>query len=461
MDITIPPSEIRTLIGKTATYVTKNGVAFENKIKSKESRNPKFVFLNENDPYHAYYQFVLNGIRENGEIPLLNTKAAKIISDHDENSKTTIHVEKKHMEKEPLRKPHEFCFLQLDNDNTTVSPTDLAVIKLVAQFTVINGSKIADDFKKYVLNDSHKSPQFQFLKENHSKNKIYQNYVNYYSEIWNNQAGIIDHITQDTSKTEFLDKCFNMAEYFTKESVDLKELEEKRLAERIKFSSIDWNDFALVETIEFTQLDEIAELHKPLVKSNLEYRSLVQKGETSLFDEVDATSDAEVEEELIRKDAVEEEAEEKPKDAPQGEDEDETVPSYADDQDSNSDDGSTKEAKSEGTEVARGRKVPKGMKVRAAGESRLMKRKFGAVDNSDAMIDPVSKEKLLRCPLTGKFILESKFQAHISTLLRDPKYEEEKQRYESKFKYGSGLTTDQVYENIQKLVRETPNKRKK
>ena len=51
-----PPPEVRNIVDKTASFVARNGVEFESKIRMNEQSNPKFNFLNPGDPYHAYYQ---------------------------------------------------------------------------------------------------------------------------------------------------------------------------------------------------------------------------------------------------------------------------------------------------------------------------------------------------------------------------------------------------------------------
>jgi hypothetical protein len=56
MDKTIiPPTEIRSTIAKTAWFIFNKGIAYEGKLRENERNNPKFCFLNPNDPYHAYY----------------------------------------------------------------------------------------------------------------------------------------------------------------------------------------------------------------------------------------------------------------------------------------------------------------------------------------------------------------------------------------------------------------------
>ena len=52
-----PPLQIRAVVDKTASFVAKNGRAFENKIiNSAKGREPKFAFLHPTSHYHAYYE---------------------------------------------------------------------------------------------------------------------------------------------------------------------------------------------------------------------------------------------------------------------------------------------------------------------------------------------------------------------------------------------------------------------
>lgn len=44
------------IVDKTAAFVARNGIDFENKIREKEAANPRFSFLSATDPYNAYYQ---------------------------------------------------------------------------------------------------------------------------------------------------------------------------------------------------------------------------------------------------------------------------------------------------------------------------------------------------------------------------------------------------------------------
>lgn len=52
-----PPPEIRAVADRTASYVAKNGRAFETRIlNSPKGQTPKFAFLHESSPFHSYYQ---------------------------------------------------------------------------------------------------------------------------------------------------------------------------------------------------------------------------------------------------------------------------------------------------------------------------------------------------------------------------------------------------------------------
>jgi splicing factor 3A subunit 1 len=81
-----PPPEIRAVCDRTALYVAKNGRAFETKIlNSSKGKTPKFAFLHENNPYHNYYedriQFYENGGTDEKE------SAAKAKDDEEEAKK--------------------------------------------------------------------------------------------------------------------------------------------------------------------------------------------------------------------------------------------------------------------------------------------------------------------------------------------------------------------------------------
>lgn len=63
-----PPPEIRAVADKTASYVAKNGRAFEARILgSGKGKTPKFAFLHESSPFHAYYEERIRFYEDGGE----------------------------------------------------------------------------------------------------------------------------------------------------------------------------------------------------------------------------------------------------------------------------------------------------------------------------------------------------------------------------------------------------------
>ncbi|OMJ09356.1 Pre-mRNA-splicing factor [Smittium culicis] len=58
-----PPPDIKGIIDKTAEYVAQSGPILEQRVRETEKNNSKFSFLNQNDPYHLYYQNQLTNFK--------------------------------------------------------------------------------------------------------------------------------------------------------------------------------------------------------------------------------------------------------------------------------------------------------------------------------------------------------------------------------------------------------------
>lgn len=67
--IIYPPREIRGIVDKTAAYISKtpNAAQLEDKIKERQKGDPKFQFLDAEDPYHRYYRYMIEKVREDAE----------------------------------------------------------------------------------------------------------------------------------------------------------------------------------------------------------------------------------------------------------------------------------------------------------------------------------------------------------------------------------------------------------
>lgn len=67
--IIYPPRDIRAIVDKTAAYISKtpNAAQLEDKIKDRQKGDPKFQFLDAEDPYHRYYRYMIEKVREDAE----------------------------------------------------------------------------------------------------------------------------------------------------------------------------------------------------------------------------------------------------------------------------------------------------------------------------------------------------------------------------------------------------------
>lgn len=75
------------IIEKTAKFIASQGPQMEILIKAKQSNNPLFEFLNQNNRMNKYYKHVMNAIKDN-TYPMIDEK-----EDNDDNSNDTNQTE--------------------------------------------------------------------------------------------------------------------------------------------------------------------------------------------------------------------------------------------------------------------------------------------------------------------------------------------------------------------------------
>ncbi|ODV94856.1 hypothetical protein PACTADRAFT_76458 [Pachysolen tannophilus NRRL Y-2460] len=435
-EIILPPGEIREIIDKTASYVFRNGPSFEIRVREKEFNNKKFSFLMQTDAYFSYYQWKLNQYKE-GKVD--NQKISEKVDGNNVVAADSNVVDSKDVIPEP--DALEFCC-----DLLPMSSLDLDVIKMTAFFIAKNGSSFID---QVLRKTSDEASQFEFLNANHSFRKIFDSYVLQYEKILKPSEKLINKIEEGLKNPyNVLERAFQRAEYEVKNEVEKAAKEEQIAKKELEFASIDWQDFTIVETIEFDEADKVSELPLPLSLADLQYRSLAQKKANSLLEE--APPDFEENAENII----------------------ETIPPTQIEKDKNitinsthtNNNGDIKEETQEtSTPVTAAnsisapqkiaRPVPRSMNIRTPGSSRRMR----GTDNATSEATN-AQEKMIRCPLTHKLIPESKFEQHIQIVLRDPRYKEEKSRFENKMRT-TNLTTENVLENIRNIVNSTSRKR--
>lgn len=399
-----PPQDIKVTIEKTVQYVKKNGEAFEEKLLANDNEK-KFSFLNNLDPYHGYYKALLEGKevgKSDGTLPKIDDKV-EIPSERD-----------------------TFLF---QNELPPVSNYDLDVIKLTAQYIACNSTKHIDQLQRYMNKKGNRS-QFAFLSPKHSLHPLFRDYCKQYLTIIeidkvrregqgksNNNDKVFQYVDKliSSSPQELFERAYRRAAHEKKHKLERKLQESEDRKQQEQYALIDWQDFTFVAKINFNAVDEVTELAVPLLREDVMYRSLLAKSKEIQLETAGPREETKGEREEI------EENENNPRTEVEAR-------------------GANVQNVQLNHEPGSGA-VPKGMKIRAAGESRL-KRKQKA------------SERTIECPITGEQIPEQEFDHHLKVLLRDPKYKEQQENFVRKnFTYGSNLTTDQVYENIKRLVR--------
>ncbi|CAJ0577896.1 unnamed protein product, partial [Mesorhabditis spiculigera] len=223
-------------VDKTANFVTRNGVELENKIREKEAQNPRFFFLLPTDPYNAYYKHKVKELHEGKEeAPRIQVPEAV----------------KEHVKKvaEAITRPppaHEFS-----DDPTTINAFDLDLIRLTALFVARNGRS----FMTNLMNREMRNFQFVFLKPQHSNFQYFSRLVEQYTKVLIPSNTITKELSEQREKKRLLDDVDKRVRW-EKYQKSLKDKEEAELEkERVAYAQIDWHDFVLVQTVDFSAQD--------------------------------------------------------------------------------------------------------------------------------------------------------------------------------------------------------------
>ncbi|CAG8577356.1 11123_t:CDS:10 [Acaulospora morrowiae] len=231
--IIYPPPDIRNIVDKTAVFVARNGVQFEERIRENEKHNVKFSFLNSNDPYHAYYQYKIAETKEGKVSKKVEPKEMRMeIKDEGPPPKA------------PPKEPPSFEFM---SDMPAISAQDLDILKLTAQFVARNGRQ----FMTALSQREQRNYQFDFLRPNHSLCNYFTKLVEQYAKVLVPPKNLNEKLKSNVNnKYQILE---------------------------LAYASIDWHDFVIVETVEFTEADETIDLPPPMSIIELENMTLTQK----------------------------------------------------------------------------------------------------------------------------------------------------------------------------------------
>ncbi|KJZ74352.1 hypothetical protein HIM_06358 [Hirsutella minnesotensis 3608] len=264
--VVLPPRDIRNILEKTAGYVARNGAVFEDRIREKESKNPKFSFLSPEDAYHNFYQWRLSEIRSGRGTDIAAGRAGD--------------AAKPEVPKGPPPPPE----LEFSAKMPRINQKDLEVLRHTARFT----AKFGRQWMTQLAQREAGSPQFQFLIPNHTFHNFFQHMVDQYSksskleenaQLQEIRIGQAKEIA-DKSRISILAK--QRAEYSKFQEAEKQKKEEEQEQKKVEFARIDWSDFVVVETITFSDADETANLPPPTNLADLQYASLEDRNKASI-----------------------------------------------------------------------------------------------------------------------------------------------------------------------------------
>uniref|UniRef100_A0A7M5XIH6 SURP motif domain-containing protein n=1 Tax=Clytia hemisphaerica TaxID=252671 RepID=A0A7M5XIH6_9CNID len=394
--IIYPPPEVRNIVDRTANFVARNGPEFEERIRGNEADNPKFNFLNPNDPYHAYYAHKLKEYRETdiADLPSLNEKEPQK-APQTQTKKQAPQVIETIIPKDP---PPAYEFTA---DPPTISALDLDIVKLTAQFVAKNGK----GFLTNLMTREQRNYQFDFLRPQHSLFQYFTRLVEQYTKVLLPPGDITQKLQKDLSdQWKVLDTVKYRVEWQQYQDREKRKVEDEKERERIAFASIDWHDFVVVETVNFNE-EETANLPPPVKKDQLGARMLQEErieklkatGEDAEQVEMDVEEE---EEELYQPYQQEQEKEKADSDMDEESDEEEAQPPAF---------------------------KPPMMPPPPSGPVHI--RKYDPKASKQPQPTPGGvPEKYLISPLTGEKIPVGSMESHMKIALLDPRWKEQKEK---------------------------------
>ncbi|XP_075895194.1 splicing factor 3A subunit 1 isoform X1 [Nelusetta ayraudi] len=270
--IIYPPPEVRNIVDKTASFVARNGPEFEARIRQNEINNPKFNFLNPNDPYHAYYRHKVTEFKE-GKAQEPSAAVPKVMQQTMQQTQQLPQKVQSQVIQEtivPKEPPPEFEFIA---DPPSISAFDLDVVKLTAQFVARNGRQ----FLTQLMQKEQRNYQFDFLRPQHSLFNYFTKLVEQYTKILIPPKGLLTKLKREAENPrEVLDQVRYRVEWAKFQERERKKEEEEREKERVAYAQIDWHDFVVVETVDF-QPNEQGHFPPPTTPEELGARILIQE----------------------------------------------------------------------------------------------------------------------------------------------------------------------------------------
>ncbi|KAI1005558.1 hypothetical protein K3495_g2663 [Podosphaera aphanis] len=431
--VILPPREIKAILEKTAGYVSRNGIVFEDRIREKEKHNPKFSFLSANDAYNAYYLWRLKEIKEGRGTAVAAGRAGE----------TSEQAEKP---KGPPEPPEFHFSARMPN----ISAQDLEVVKLTALFVAKNGRQFMTTMSQRETGNY----QFDFLRPNHTLHSFFQRLIDQYTTLlrargMDGEGGKLQQQRIRELEANVKDKFYCLArakqraEWFKFQDEQKQKKEEEAEKERMTYAQIDWHDFVVVETVVFTEADDQANLPAPTSLSELQFASLDQKAMMSINSHNLRIEEAMPGETDYYNSYPRQQYPMAPPSVPQPT----YQPSYPDPQKNTTEEEDEEEQRIR--ERAEARQRAQQAQAEAKGSAAPMKIKENYVPRAAARV--ANKQNMVVCPNCKQQMPASELDEHIRIELLDSRWKEQKAKADSRYAT-TNLSTQDVANNLKRLA---------
>ncbi|KAI9508491.1 Pre-mRNA splicing factor PRP21 like protein-domain-containing protein [Russula earlei] len=414
----LPPPDVKSTIDRTIVHMNRSSDPLQFEVKLRESRrtDPAFSFLNPADPYHAYYRNrqeaamrgeVLEGVPTDAEGKSGEAGEGKITEDYGRPPP-----------------PTEFIL-----DMPNISAVDLDIMKLTALFTARQGHS----FLANLSVKEGRNYQFDFLKPTHSLFGYFNRLIEQYTKVLMPTSETLEELKKradNGAKWKMLADAQAHAKWERTRLEQEKKREDDREAERTAFAEIDWHDYAIVQTIEFTAADAAAELPPPMSVQEVENMTLAQKRMAAMVME---TTVEDVEAHRARQAAAEAEAAAAVSSAGGAAEtaDDDVMMEESDDEDAEASERKKKEEEERQKELDRARAIQASSLEAGA----PMKIRTDYVPKLGAK----SKVALATCTICGQQIPVNELQEHMRIELLDPRWKSQRDALEARKAQASEL----------------------
>ncbi|RDB24300.1 Splicing factor 3A subunit 1 [Hypsizygus marmoreus] len=412
----LPPPEIKSVIDRTALFVARsaNPPQFEDKIRENQRSDPKFSFLNPADPYHAYYRHRMDKISQGdlGDDTAVE-KEGQAEGEAEPAEVIDVGVEPP---------PPEFIM-----DLPNISNIDLDIMKLTALFTARRGRS----FLANLSAREGRNYQFDFLRPTHSLFGYFNRLVEQYTKILHPNKEMLEQLkerTQEGGRWKTLEVARKHAKWEKNKREKDKRRQDDQEAERTAFAEIDWHDYAIVQTIEFTVADANSELPPPMSVQEVENMTLAQKRMAAMIMENTAED---VEAHRARQAAAEAEAAAAVGGAGIGGDED-AIMEESEEEGEDAQTRRKREDEERAREIARAQAL-QASSVNTAGPMKIR------TDYVPKLGAKHAKTAMTTCTVCGQQIPVDELQEHMRIELLDPRWKEQRDVLEARKAQASEL----------------------